>query len=152
MLIAKAKVWTPLSKNESGATLYLPAHIIKKIHRKKGCLNVWYPKIPSPMLHLYLFQASERQPELVLPSLVQDYSPCYMKESKTLIQILVAVQSYTEITCMGTAAWKQSYLPENYISQMQRLNFFRTEYLHKHWELTGLLVKITYKKFNLFSE
>lgn len=39
-----------------------------------------------------------------------------------------------------------------YISQMQRLNFFRTEYWHKHWELAGLLVKITYKKFNLFSE
>lgn len=72
-----------------------------------------------------IFVKHLRQPELVLPSPVQDYSPCYMKESKTLIQTLVSVQSYTGITCTGitcTAACKHtSYLPENYISQMQRL-------------------------------
>lgn len=131
MLIAKAKVRIPLSKITEWssvntmvrlphwATLYSPGLVTKKIHMKgyltsKNC----QPSAPSS-------QASKRETEPVQLLLVQDCSPCYLKEPKTLIQTVVAVQSYTEITCKATVAWKQtSYLAENYIYSRCKDSFF----------------------------
>lgn len=50
-----------------------------------------------------------------------------------LIQRLVAVQSYTEITCRATVAWKQtSYLAENYTSRCKGSNFFSGQSTYKN--------------------
>lgn len=136
ILTAKAKLRTALSEMiewSSGnttvrlphwATIYLPGLITKKIH-VKGCLTSKSHQPSAPLAPLSSI-ASKRQPELVQPSAEQDYGPCYWKESKILIQTVVAVQSCTEITCRAFVAWKErSYLAENYTSQIQRVWIFQ---------------------------
>lgn len=152
-LIAKAKIWMPLKKNEAGAALYLPMCVTKKIHRRRG---VWYPKIAGQMLHLYLCQASKT-------ARARAAFTC------AGLQPLLheGIQDSNSDTCVcAELHWNHLYwnhlycslqthkLPARklYIPDAKTLIFFRTEYLHRHWELTGLLFKIICKKINLFSK